>query len=601
MSPAIPLVPDPPAPPDGDPEQAESHAVDLLACAATIGEAVESADDGATGDWTGSAAEGYAASMGRLAADLEPMALALRFSAAACREWADQRVAARRRHADLLGRHRWLSELRAGLQRDAAAGDPLTVGQVESRADQLRQEIAVWVGTCETLRADCTRADDVLVTEIRFAGEPHQLATRMPELVVAPGHTLPPLILLLPTLRGQRPRWWRSLDQSERERIIAAWPEVVGGLGGLPAGARDLANRILLRRDLLRLRALDDPSQRQRRRLHELEDLDEALSAADDHRDPRTGDTVPIQLWLYDPDAHGGDGTIALSVGDADTAEDVVVQVPGFGNDLSTLATPEPFGNSTLMDRMFDLHDTARGESSRSNSTLIWIGYDAPDNLPAILDPGLDGLSVVTDGLARDGAGDLRDDLRDLLGARDDDPHVTLIGHSYGSAVVGLASAGGGIAGIDDVVLLGSAGPGRGVDEATDLGDPGHVWIGRDSLDPVTHIGDHATLTGVLAPGTGLGVNPATDGFGGVRFHAENPGAGPDLLQHHMGYFDPGTESLHNITQIIVGEHDDVAIAEHVHDPLLGPAWDPEAEWVVHEAAQEVSQWLQERASRLAG
>lgn len=49
------------------------------------------------------------------------------------------------------------------------------------------------------------------------------------------------------------------------------------------------------------------------------------------------------------------------------------------------------------------------------------------------------------------------------------DPHMTAIGHSYGSRTVGAATQQeGGIPGVDDIVFVGS--PGVGVDSADELG-----------------------------------------------------------------------------------------------------------------------------------
>jgi hypothetical protein len=67
-----------------------------------------------------------------------------------------------------------------------------------------------------------------------------------------------------------------------------------------------------------------------------------------------------------------------------------------------------------------------------------------------------------------------------------DDPHITAIGHSYGSLTVGQAAQrDGGIPGADDIILVGS--PGTGADRAEDLNvGKDHVFVGSAENDPVT-------------------------------------------------------------------------------------------------------------------
>ena len=79
--------------------------------------------------------------------------------------------------------------------------------------------------------------------------------------------------------------------------------------------------------------------------------------------------------------------------------------------------------------------------------------------------------------------------------------------------------------------------------------------------------------------GAGLGDDPAEDDFGGNRFQAESTTRGdlPGLDQHAL-YFDHGTESLYNISQIVNGNYDGVLEAEPNHDPWWGPVQDPEAD-----------------------
>src|SRR5699024_1635644 len=105
---------------------------------------------------------------------------------------------------------------------------------------------------------------------------------------------------------------------------------------------------------------------------------------------------------------------------------------------------------------------------------------------------------------ALDGADDLRDYTRSLDVTNAADGNVAVIGHSYGSTVVGTADAGGDGLGADDVIAVGSPGMGyesperqgfidsQWVDDTSDMHtDGGHVWIGSSADDPVTYLSVH--------------------------------------------------------------------------------------------------------------
>ncbi|MDQ3483880.1 MAG: hypothetical protein M3445_00440, partial [Actinomycetota bacterium] len=51
----------------------------------------------------------------------------------------------------------------------------------------------------------------------------------------------------------QRAAWWAGLSAAERRAVLTAYPSAVGSGDGLPAEARDEANRILLEADLAEL------------------------------------------------------------------------------------------------------------------------------------------------------------------------------------------------------------------------------------------------------------------------------------------------------------------------------------------------------------
>ncbi len=96
-----------------------------------------------------------------------------------------------------------------------------------------------------------------------------------------------------------RRHWWREHDPVEQATMIAAYPEVVGGLDGLPTRDRDAANRIVLERQRSELQtrrqelAAQDgvPDAGERDLPHRTAEVDATLAAvaAVEHRlaDPR--------------------------------------------------------------------------------------------------------------------------------------------------------------------------------------------------------------------------------------------------------------------------------------------------------------------------
>ena len=105
--------------------------------------------------------------------------------------------------------------------------------------------------------------------------------------------------------------WWAGLTPAARQAAIAADPAGVGALDGVPAAARDQANRLLLDQ------ALADPGR---------DGYGVALDTAGQlaARTPAGS----AQLLLLRP---GREDLVALSVGDLDTAGAVGVLVPGDG------------------------------------------------------------------------------------------------------------------------------------------------------------------------------------------------------------------------------------------------------------------------------
>jgi pimeloyl-ACP methyl ester carboxylesterase len=155
---------------------------------------------------------------------------------------------------------------------------------------------------------------------------------------------------------------------------------------------------------------------------------------------------------------------------------------------------------------------------------------------------------------------------------------MTVIGHSYGSTTTGHAATDHGLD-VDDIVLVGSPGPGDDAKNAGDLGvGEDHVWVGTNSSDPVAMLGDMGWVNGGNVD-LGLGNDPAEDSFGANRFQAEaTDRSGWVSMGDHSKYWDHNSESLSNISHIVTGDYDQVQEAEHKYDPWYAEPQDPEAD-----------------------
>ncbi|WP_309246300.1 alpha/beta hydrolase [Verrucosispora sioxanthis] len=160
----------------------------------------------------------------------------------------------------------------------------------------------------------------------------------------------------------------------------------------------------------------------------------------------------------------GGEGRAVVALGNPDRATDVLTYVPGM-----TAGLDDATGELGRAERVL-----ARGAElapETQTSAVLWLGYDAPDFLH----------EAAWDGQAR-AAGEALHRFQDGLRATHDGPPArqTVLGHSYGSLVVGTAARDHGLT-ADALVFVGS--PGVGVAHAAELGMPtGQVWAGRRAV-----------------------------------------------------------------------------------------------------------------------
>ncbi|MGY1600798.1 alpha/beta hydrolase [Geodermatophilus sp. SYSU D00815] len=280
--------------------------------------------------------------------------------------------------------------------------------------------------------------------------------------------------------------WWSSLSAAEQRAAVAAEPEMVGALDGVPAWARDRANRLVL------AAALDaaDP------------DATTTAVAAEIRRQEAAG--RPVQLWSLDL----GQGLVGLAVGDLDTADAVALLVPGI------LTTPEGDLARVVDDTADVLASASAATPALAVAGLAWLGYRTPHDPP----------SIVTRGAARRGGDALDDDLDGLAAARRalaaPLPRTTVLAHSYGTVVVDEAAGEAGRLAADALVLLGSPGLQRDAGEL----EAAEVYAAASPFDPVSWSG-------------WFGDSPTEEGFGAVELPV-------DAVTLHWEYHDPDGPTL---------------------------------------------------------
>lgn len=311
--------------------------------------------------------------------------------------------------------------------------------------------------------------------------------------------------------------WWAGLTPAERERLVRERPDLVGGLDGVGFADRDRANRArLAAAEAAALAAVHaDPSAPARRRL-------DRLAAV------RASSTGPERHLLV-LEVEGDRVRAAVADGDLDAARHVGVFTPGFTADAGDL--PGRLGELGAL----------RARAGPDTAVVAWYGYDAP-RWGGLLDPAT---SVLADGPARGGGARLAGFLDGIEGARPaESPHVTVLGHSYGSLTAAQA-LGTGADGVDDAVLLGSP----GVAPAPDVA-PGHLWVAEAARDPVADAGwfgpDPNGVTGTVGLSTREVVRPDGAVLAGV--------------EGHSAYLQPGSTSAHNVAAVVAGRPGEVVL-----------------------------------------
>lgn len=343
--------------------------------------------------------------------------------------------------------------------------------------------------------------------------------------------------------RGRDPKqvkeWWESLTPEQRAQAVRDFPDLVGWLDGVPAIDRNAANRLRLDNDQARLSdertALEREIAELRRGGRAYDDSGQSITKLQDRLGQVRKELAGLEMverrvndlgdrgFLLGVDP-SRDGKAIVAVGNPDLANNIATYVPGTG---AGFVGGEGFaGNLDRAQRM--ALDASKAAPDERTSVVLWIGYDAPDNA---------FLNAPSDDYAEDAAPDLRRFQGGLRATHEaGDASQTVLGHSYGTTVVGHAASHGHSLDADQVVFVAS--PGVGVEEASDLslrnGDTSgeRVWATCAEGDKVRYSPVHNN-------------DPTEDDFGGKVFESR-PGG-------HGSYWDQNNVARANIANLVVG------------------------------------------------
>lgn len=511
---------------------------------------------GAPADWTGDASEVADHAMTQVARDTDGARAAFTRVAVACDTYVDQVVHLTGIRDELVGLVASVNGEIDALTTKIEQSTADDIAGLQGQAEALRGKVDRLVDRITKLWDDVTAAEDALIAAfeaVDSTSEGQDAADRDTTDITA-------LRAELTELGGDPDAinaWWTHLTPAQREALKVSDPDLVGNTNGIATGDRDDANRTSMERDLDDLEAKQAAGEELTTEEQRL--LDRANAARDALAVPAVAvppDTeTDVNLIVYQPGAFGGDGAVAVSYGDPDTADNTAVIVPGITNDGTNIASQG--------EDAYRLQQAAirNGESA---ATIAWMGYDAPSwNPESALDwpgDGVDMGSVINEGRAEAG-GKLLADFVDGLRASDQRPedeqsNLTVIGHSYGSTTAAHAAHDHGLD-ADALTLIGSPGAGGDdVNSASDLDMPeGKVYAGAADNDFVSWLGRDGDL--------GMGQDPTQADFGakvfsvdpGAEFHADDLGQG---ITNHTSYFEPESQSLANLTDIVQGDEPDV-------------------------------------------
>ena len=370
--------------------------------------------------------------------------------------------------------------------------------------------------------------------------------------------------------------WWKALSAAEKQDLIAHHPEMIGNLNGVDMASRDQANRILLPQKIsqaeakvqaLRATFKMNPSEYYRHdrvpkskvavnselewEEKRLADLKAIRSTLEENEEDRQSDpSIPRRGLVYMDDSKKDDRVkVAISTGDVDHAKHVSTVIPGMDN-VPSEDIKDHVKNAELVRK----HAVAKGKTHPEDvATIAWM-YDTPQ-----------GGQVMSSKYATKASHEIGSALEGLHASRQASgagrAHTSLLGHSYGSTTAGKVAKMIRKGVLDNLVMYGS--PGSGVKDAREYNlDRGRAYVsGVNTNDAVQGIGPDGTFGKDPMKMKGikhLANNPDNDSI--IKVYVSNSGVTSryavkgttDPFARHSEYLEEGTESLEDISRVVV-------------------------------------------------
>lgn len=374
---------------------------------------------------------------------------------------------------------------------------------------------------------------------------------------------------------SQNAAWWNSLTGKQQQHLIDHCPDEIRHLDGLPATARDQANRHALKgwvdanghehkgaleyaRGKLKEARDNSASEEEIEQLKEkVEDL-EAIDRQTNNDDRARKGLAPAYLLDFDYDEKYHRTTAIVSSGNPDTASYVSTLVPGIGTHVGS-----------DLKKYMDANENLKAQTAHAGvdpsrvATISYLGYVAPEG------PGGKIYQAANIGYADRAAPDLARFEEGLRASGNANGHSftnTVIGHSYGSTTAGKAMTQVAEGTVDNFIMCGS--PGAGAESIDQYNVPkGHVYessvpegdavqgLGPDSeygtnpkkLDGIVHLSGDATD----ADGYWSWTDSVRRTAGLLPFL--NMDISAHAFSNHMSYFNPNTRAFQDFANIIGG------------------------------------------------
>lgn len=381
-----------------------------------------------------------------------------------------------------------------------------------------------------------------------------------------------------PTEPGQFHTWWTELSDEDKDALYDH-DHYIGNTDGMPVADRDHYNRITLEDELSRAQGVQKGAQDAQNEVDDLlashpdwakysgtaegegwlsdqpgyddwkAQLDDARARASvraQHIDDLTtlakvtDETKHPERMLLQVDSQSGERVHAIVAdGDPDSASHVTTYVPGTGS--------QPAKMENDMKRVGAMTDGAFESGAVRPVTIGWFGYDAPPEIPDASDSqyaqaAAPALNTFQDGLRVTHVGE--------------ESQNTVLGHSYGTTVIGMSASDGRTLDTDKMVLVAS--PGGAVEHVSEYSLTGvpegaeraRVYTTRAENDLVPEYPRISDAPGVDS----YGPDPTSPDFGATVFESD-PGTSTPVLGYNFGahseYWDEGNRALEEMGEIL--------------------------------------------------